>query len=166
MRKHLSWASAALALTVTACGSFGSSASSGTASPPTQACVNAAAAHKAYVVVQHQSGGTVEACVGFAGGQITGDELMRQSRIQHQTQTFSGIGKAVCQVDNEPAQFTECFPKDKPNWLMYLSSGGGPWTTPTVGFSALNLGDGDALGWRYATFTSSPAPPPLPKKRH
>lgn len=162
MRKHLLWASAALALLAAACGPSTPGGSS--QSPSGGACVNFGAGHRAYVVVQHQSGRTLERCVGFDGEQISGEDLMKQSGIQHGTQTFAALGKAVCQVDNEPARFTECFPKDKPNWLMFVTSGG-EWTTPEVGFSQINLKDSEALGWKYAVLTpSSPVPPPLPKR--
>src|SRR2546423_591237 len=101
VRKHLLWASASLALIV-ACGG---SSSAPPASPGAGSCVNGQAAHHAYVVVEHLSGKVVQGCVGFAGDQITGDDLMSQSRIKLNAQTFTGLGKAVCQLDGEPAQF-------------------------------------------------------------
>ena len=162
MRKHLLRASASLALIVAfACGG---SSSAPSASPPSGSCVNASAAHHAYVVVEHLSGKTVQGCVGFAGAQITGDDLMSQSGIKYNAQTFTGLGKAVCQIDGEPAQFTECFPKDKPYWALLVSTAGGPWADAQAGYATTNLKDGDALGWQYRQPTGSPPPPPLPKK--
>jgi hypothetical protein len=162
VRKQLLWASATLAL-IAACGGTTTSGAPA-ASPGAGSCVNGQAAHHAYVMVQHLSGKTVQGCVGFAGDQITGDDLMTQSRIEYNAQTFSGIGKAVCQVDNEPAQFTECFPKDKPYWALYVSTAGGPWTEAQAGYATTSLKDGDALGWQYRQPAGSPPPPPLPRK--
>ena len=160
MRRHLLWVSATLAL-ITACGG------STTANPPASsgaACVNQTAAHHAYVVVEHLSGATLQRCVGFNGEQLGGEELMNQSGIKYTAQTFSGLGKAVCQIDGEPASFTECFPKDKPFWGLLVETGGGPWTDAQSGYTQINLKDGDALGWSYRSATGSPSPLPMPKK--
>ncbi len=160
MRKHLVRASATLALLIAACG--GSTASP-TTTPSAPACVNAGAAHHAYLVVQHLSGATLQRCVGFDAAQINGDDLMKQSGIEYQTQTFSGLGKAVCQVDNEPAQYAECFAKDRPFWATLVSTGGG-WQEAQTGYAGIDLKDGDALGWQYHAQDATPSPPPLPKK--
>ena len=161
MRKHLLWVSATLAL-IAACG--GSTSGTPASSPGTQSCVNGQAPHRAYVVVQHLSGRSIQACVGFAGDQISGDDLMSQSRIKYSAQTFTGIGKGICQLDGEPATFKECFPKDQPYWALYVETGGGPWTDAQAGYATTSLKDGDALGWQYRSPTGSPPPPPLPRK--
>ena len=159
MRKHLVSASASLAIVIAACGSSSPTATGS----PAPTCVNASAAHHAYVVVQHLSGTTVQRCVGFAGDTINGKALMDQSGIPYQTQTFS-FGLGVCAVDNEPQTFTECFPKNQPYWDLF-DEGGGAWTVASVGFDQLNLKDHEALGWRYVPAAdSSPSPPPLAKE--
>ena len=158
MRKHLLGVAATLALVLAAgCGGAAGSTSSGTA------CVNSSAAHKAYLVVRHADRKVVNKCVGFAAAQINGGDLMKQSGIEYQAQTFS-FGKAVCQLDDEPAQFSECFPKDKPFWAMYVSQSGGPWQQGQTAYTAVSLKNGDALGWEYQSSTASPPPPPLPKR--
>jgi hypothetical protein len=153
-------ASATLAFTlgaVTACG--GSPTAS--ASPPST-CVNPSAAHRAYVVVVHAStGAQVQKCVGFSGDNIDGQTLMDRSGIEYQTQTFS-FGKAVCQVDNEPAQFSKCFADSGPNWALFVETGGA-WTEAQTAYTQVTLHDKDALGWLY-TAASSPSPPALPKQ--
>jgi len=156
VRKHLLWASATLALVIAACG--GSSPTS--QATPTSSCANPSAAHHAYVVVQHLSGATLQKCVGFAGDTIDGQALMDQSGIEYQAQTFS-FGKAVCQLDNEPAQFTKCFPDNKPYWSLFIESGGA-WASAANGFTDAKVHDKEALGWHYVQQTDpSPAPPPL-----
>ena len=156
MRKHLLWASATLALVIAACG--GSTPTS--QASPTPSCANATAAHHAYVVVEHQSGASFQKCVGFAGDTIDGQTLMDQSGVKYRAQTFS-FGKAVCQIDNEPAQYNECFPKNQPTWWTFVEAGGA-WTCAQTGYTAVALHDKEAIGWRYILSTDPcPTPPPL-----
>jgi hypothetical protein len=162
VRKHLLWASASLAL-IAAC-TGGHTGNAGSSGSTTASCVNNGAAHHAYVVVQHTSGKSIQGCVGFDGDQINGDDLMTKSGIKYATQTFSGIGKGVCQIDGEPATFTECFPKNGPYWSLLVETGG-QWGDAQSGYTATGLKDGDALGWQYRQPTGTPPPPPpLPKK--
>lgn len=164
MRRHLlsAFSASATLVLLTACG--GGSTTQAPASQGSAACTNAKAAHKAYVVVQHASGATVQRCVGFDGQEASAEDLMKQSKIPFQTQKTS-FGKAVCQIDNEPAQFAECFPKNQPFWALFVSKGSGSWTVSQVGFGQVNLGDGDALGWAYRPQTQTdPSPPPAPRK--
>ena len=159
MRQHLMWASASLAIVIAACGT-----SSPTASvTPSPTCTNASAPHHAYVVVQHLSGASLQRCVGFTTDTIDGKSLMDQSGIPYQTQTFS-FGLGVCAVDNEPAQFSQCFPKDKPYWSLFVETSGA-WAMAQVGFDQEKLHDKEALGWRYVPATdASPSPPPLARE--
>jgi hypothetical protein len=159
VRNRLIWASATLALVIAACGSASPNSSASSAN----SCVNAGAAHHAYVVVEHFSGTSLQRCVGFAGDTIDGQSLMDQSTIRYQTQTFS-FGKGVCAIDNEPAQYSECFPKDKPYWSLFIETSGA-WAAAPTGYTAINLHDKDALGWRYVESSDpNPAPPPLAKE--
>ncbi|GAC1471740.1 MAG: hypothetical protein PVS3B2_13810 [Candidatus Dormibacteraceae bacterium] len=160
MRKHLMWTSAILALALTsACGGTQSTATTS----PASTCVNASAPHRAYVVVQHLSGTSVQKCVGFTSDTIDGQSLMDQSKIQFETQTFS-FGKGVCQIDNEPAQFTKCFPANQPYWSLWVATGT-TWISSQTGYTDVKLHDKEALGWRYVQPTdSSPAPPPPAKQ--
>jgi hypothetical protein len=158
VRTHLIWASATLALVIAACG--GSSPTS--QASPTSSCANAGAAHHAYVVVEHLSGTSVQKCVGFAGDTIAGQALMDQSGIEYQAQTFS-FGKAVCQVDNEPAHYSVCFPQNQPYWALFIETGGA-WTSAANGYTDAKLHDNEALGWHYVQSNASPAPPPLAKQ--
>lgn len=160
MRKHLMWASATLALAISAANACGGSPSTSSASPASS-CINPSAAHRAYVVVQHQSGDGFQKCVGFASDTIDGQSLMDQSGIEYQTQTYS-FGKAVCQVDNEPKTYDKCFADNGPNWSLFVEANGS-WTVAQTGYTAITLHDKDALGWRYMNYDKNPSPPPLPK---
>lgn len=154
MLKHLLAAGATLALILLA---RGMSAPASAAANPSLTCVNPRAAHKAYLVIQHSTG-VVQKCVGFDADQLGGGELMRQSGVVYVTQQF-GVGTAVCSIDGEPAQYTECFPQHGPWWSLWVSTGGGGWVRADSGYFHITLKPGDAMGWRYA---SREAPPPLP----
>ena len=159
MRKHTLWASATLALIIAAACGPSTGTSSATPSPT---CVNGGAAHRAYVVVEHLSGTSLQKCVGFAGDTIDGQSLMDQSGVEYRTQTFS-FGKGVCQVDNEPAQYSECFPKNQPYWSLFVETAGA-WAMAQTGYTAVTLHNREALGWHYvAASDANPSPPPLPK---
>jgi hypothetical protein len=163
VRKHLIWASATLALAIVSVNACGGSPSTGSGpASPTSTCVNAGAPHFAYVVVQHQAGTTVQKCVGFTGDSIDGSALMDQSGVEFATQTFS-FGKAVCQIDNEPAKYDKCFADTGPNWSLFIDAGSS-WTTAQTGYTQVTLHDKDALGWRY-TADQNASPPPLPKSK-
>jgi hypothetical protein len=163
VRKHLMWTSATLALAligaITACGG---SPAAATASPA-GSCVNASAPRHAYVVVEHLSGATVQACVGFSTVAIDGQTLMDKSGIKYQFQKFS-FGSAVCQIDNEPAQYSQCLPQNQPYWALFIESGG-TWTPAQSGYTDAVVRDKEALGWHYVQVADpSPAPPPAAKE--
>ena len=159
MRQHITAASAILAMFLVACGSSSSAA----APNPNASCVNPNAPHHAYVVVEHQSGTTVQKCVGFTGDTIAGQALMDQSGVKFETQTYS-FGKAACAIDNEPASFTQCLPQGAPYWALFVETKG-TWATAQTGYDAVNLNDKDALGWHYVPSSDqNPSPPPLAKE--
>ena len=162
MRKLRRLASAGLAglvfLIVAGCGGAnpGSSAGSG--------CVNGGAPNKAYLVVQHQTGSTLQKCVGFSSSQLAGDQLMKDSGVKYATQHFS-FGDAVCAIDSEPQSFDSCLPQGAPYWALWVSVKGGAWQQAQTGFTAVELAPGDALGWRYTPQSEkNPSPPPPAKK--
>ena len=163
MRKHLIGASATLVLAITTViTSCGGSPGTATTSPA-NTCVNASAPRHAYVVVEHLSGTTVQACVGFSTDAIDGQALMDKSGIKYQFQKFS-FGSAVCQIDNEPPQYSQCFPQNQPYWALFIESGG-KWAPAQSGYTDSVLKDKDALGWHYVQASDpSPAPPPAAKE--
>ncbi len=124
------------------------------------ACVNAASSHHAYVVVEHLSGATIQRCAGFDTPTIDGQTLMDESGVQYAAHALS-TGKSVCQVDNEPRQFNQCFPQNQPYWALFVETNGA-WASSAGGFTDVKLRDGEAMGWHYVPAAdSSPAPPPL-----
>ncbi|HVH63237.1 MAG TPA: hypothetical protein VNA65_06515 [Candidatus Dormibacteraeota bacterium] len=127
----------------------------------TAGCSPSGAAHRAYVVVEHGSGLSITRCIGFSGDFIDGESAMHQSGIEYRATAVSS-GKAMCQVDSEPAQLDQCFPQNEPYWALFVASSG-HWKSAPGGYTQVKLHDGDAMGWHYVAATDpSPAPPPLP----
>lgn len=120
------------------------------------------ASHHAYVVVQHLSGSWFDKRVDFTTDEIAGVTLMDRSGIEYGAQSVSS-GKVVCQVDNEPATFTTCFPQNKPYWALFIRRGG-KWSSAPSGVSDVQLHDGEAIGWHYVpSGVTTPMPPPQPR---
>jgi hypothetical protein len=164
VRKHLIRTSATLALAFTGAIAACGGPTAVVANPsPASSCINASAPHHAYVVVEHLSGTSFQACVGFFGDTIDGKTLMDQSAIKYQAEKFS-FGSAVCQLDNEPAQYTQCLPPNQPYWALFIEIGG-QWATAQTAFTQAVIHDKEALGWHYVQQTDpSPAPPPPAKE--
>jgi hypothetical protein len=115
------------------------------------------------VVVEHMSGASLQQCVAFSGDLIQGQALMDTSGVEYQAKSLSS-GKVVCQVDNEPKVFKQCFPQNQPYWALFVESRG-VWSSAPGGYANARLHDGEALGWHYVRAgDAAPAPPPLVRK--
>jgi hypothetical protein len=141
-----------------ACGAAATPAAPG----PAAGCAHPAGRHVAYVVVAHSDGGTVQRCVGFDAGQITGDQLMLASGIETQAMQMSW-GRAMCQVDGEPADAGRCHPNSSPRWVMFVWDRG--WHPVDTPLAETILTDGQGLGWRYVAADAVPPPTPAMRPR-
>jgi hypothetical protein len=133
-------------------------------SPARPTCAFASGSRHVAVVVEHGSGAVLTACVAFDDVQLTGDQVMQLSHIEYATTTYGGLGKAVCQVDNEPVSYPPtCWTPTSPYWAMYVSRSGGTWAVSNQGVSSQQFHDGDALGWHYVPQNGGGGgPPPSP----
>ena len=118
----------------------------------------AAGSNHAPLVVEHADGSVVTRCVAFDSDSISGEDLLNRSGLAWSAQTFGGFGDAVCALDGEPAQYTECLGKDR-YWAVFVARAGGSWQLANEGISTLTLGDGDAEGFRYVPASGIPAAP-------
>jgi hypothetical protein len=143
---------AALGLLLTGCGTAGPGS---TASAQTT-CAGDSAPHHAYLIVTHADGKSVQRCVAFSGADITGTALMKDSRLEYQTQSFS-FGPAMCQIDHEPSSYTQCLSSSGPYWSLYLYQDG-HWKLASKGFAEEDLANGGAMGWIFETSTSKATP--------
>jgi hypothetical protein len=118
----------------------------------------AAGSNHAPLVVEHADGSVVTRCVAFDSDSISGEDLLNRSGLAWSAQTFGGFGDAVCALDGEPAQYTECLGKDR-YWAVFVARAGGSWQLANVGISTMTLRDGDAEGFRYEPASGLPATP-------
>jgi hypothetical protein len=127
--------------------------------PSVAGCAQAATVHHAALVVDDPGAATVTRCVAFNEDSITGDQLLARSGVEYAT-AYSG--QAVCQINNQPAQYpATCWTSSSPYWAFYVSRGGGSWTFSTLGFASQTFRDGDAEGFRYegqSDYTVPPSP--------
>ncbi len=124
-------------------------------------CAGVPGAHHVRLVVEPAAGDVIARCVGFAGKGLPALTLLKDSHIELGTQTFS-YGVGICQVDNVPAHYTQCFPSGKDYWALFLSKNGRTWTSPSVGVSDITVPPSGSLGLRYDSPTGTAAPPPHP----
>lgn len=117
--------------------------------------------HRVEVVVELASKKVVDSCVSFTPAEIPAETAMKHSGIEFAIKHFS-FGDAICQIDREPAAYTNCFASGQPYWALFTWSGQGPWRVAQTGISDIQLRPGDALGWHFGT--GSPAAPPKPPK--
>ncbi len=126
-------------------------------------CAAADAAHHVAMVVQHSDGRSVSRCVSFSAGSVTGEQALDASGIEHQYYDYGGsLGRAVCQVDGEPATPAGGWTRDNclgyPYWSTWTARGGGGWGGARQGISNTTYADGDAEGFRYGDGSSPPPP--------
>ncbi|MGH2513255.1 MAG: hypothetical protein ACRDGQ_11270 [Candidatus Limnocylindrales bacterium] len=101
------------------------------------------------LVVQHGDGSSVARCVAFSGPSLTGEAVLSASGLSYATIPY-GFGKAVCQVDGEPATFpASCWTTTSRFWTLFVAERGGSWFPATLGVSVQVFHDGDSEGLRY-----------------
>jgi hypothetical protein len=128
--------------------------------PAVGGCAHASSAHHAALVVEHGNGAVIRVCVAFTAASITGDQVLALSNVQYATADYGGTGKAVCQIEGEPAHYPPgCWTASSPYWAMFVSRGGGSWLNSSLGISSQTFRDGDAEGFRYEGQSDSSVPP-------
>lgn len=148
-------AAVSLALLVSACGG------GGIRTTPGASCSGKGPSVE--VVAELGDQHVIDRCVSFKGSQIKGEAALHRSGIEFAIQHFS-FGDAVCQIDNQPKSFTDCFGTGQPYWALFLWSGAGKWRSSQTGISEVELKPGQALGWRYDPSHGTALPPPLPPR--
>jgi hypothetical protein len=120
--------------------------------PGSAATCAAASTHRVAVVVQHLDGATTSLCVGSGAASITARDALDGSHIGwHGSDSYGGLGQAVCQVQGEPATYdaSNCLKSSQPFWALFVARDGGAWQPSGQGISSLTLHGGDAFGLRY-----------------
>src|SRR5258708_30787066 len=66
--------------------------------------------NSATLAIEHSNGAMIVVCVYFDTATVTGEDMLRASGVQFDTQSFGSSGDAVCQIDHEPATVpSNCF---------------------------------------------------------
>jgi hypothetical protein len=124
------------------------------------ACASASSGRHVALVVQHGDGRTLSRCVPMSGTTMTGEQILKASGVEYQVQSFGSLGDAACQVDHEPASYTQCLPSTGSYWALFVSTAGAAWQSASKGISEQTFAAGDALGLRYDPESASSAAPP------
>ena len=98
------WARLALVVPLLAIG-LGAASAAARTGPATPLCAQAAAANHVGIVIEHDNR-VKHHCVSFTSTTILALTVLEESGFEYATQVFGGIGEAVCQIDNVPAQYT------------------------------------------------------------
>jgi hypothetical protein len=151
----------ALAVPLLAIG-LGTASAAARGGPGEPLCVQAASAHHAGIVVELGNGQVVRQCVGFDTSTITALAVLQGSGIEYKTETYGGLGEAVCQIDDEPTSYTQCLPSSGSYWVFFIARGGGAWANSAQGISIATLSDGDDAGFRFDPLAGADPPPVSP----
>jgi hypothetical protein len=132
------------------------------AGPAAPLCAQAGVTHRVALVVEHGDERVIRICVGFATSTIRALAVLQSSGLENGTESYGSLGTAICQIDNEPAQYTTCLPASGSYWVLFISHAGGAWATSSKGASNTYVADGDAVGFRYDPQAGADPPPPSP----
>ena len=141
---------------------LGTASAAARVGPAMPLCAQAASTYHAGIVVEHGDGQVLRQCVGFNTATITALAVLQASGIENATQTYGGLGDAVCQIDHEPATYTACLPSSGSYWVFFISRGGGAWTSSSQGISNATVANGDDVGFRYDPLGGANPPPVSP----
>lgn len=120
--------------------------------------------NRAGLVVVHGDGTTVTRCIDFAEESINGYDLLQRSGFALSIEA-SGLGVAVCSIDNEgcsfPQQacFCETFGLTYTYW-SYWTQENEQWLYSSIGATETNVQKGDVQAWLWGEGTVDSATPP------
>ncbi len=108
--------------------------------------------NKVGLVVVRGSGEVIQQCVEFSDDEISGYELLERSGLDFNADVGSGLGAAVCRIDNEGCTYPEedCFCQCQGTpcvFWIYWHLVDGDWQFSQLGAASHNLKDGDVDGW-------------------
>jgi hypothetical protein len=132
------------------------------AGPAAPLCAQAGSTHRVALVVEHGNGRVIRICVGFTTSTVSALAVLQSSGLESGTESYGSLGTAICQIDNEPAQYTTCLPASGSYWVLFISHAGGAWTASSKGASSAAVADGDGVGFRYDPQAGADPPPPSP----
>ena len=117
----------------------------------------AEAPNRAGLVVRFGNGSFVTRCIEFGESEISGYDALTRSGLDVVVAFDSGMGAAVCKVEDDGCPLEDCLTCDAPNYWSYWHLSNGAWNYSPAGGSSYKVQDGDVEGWSWGTGD----PPPV-----
>lgn len=121
---------------------------------PPPAPTGAQTGNRVALVVRFDDETVVTRCVTFSEAQISGYEVLDRSGLKI-VADFSGMGAAICKIEDTGCSDSNCFCKSPPDYWSYWHLDGEAWVYAQAGASGHQVSDGDVEGWSWG-----PAKPP------
>ena len=121
------------------------------------------------LVVDFGKGQIETRCVAFTEESISGYQLLERSGLAFGMDASSGIGAAICQIEEMGCPGTDCFCQCKGGgacaywtyWQLNENENEGAWTYAQAGASMVRVSEGMVHGWRWGDKSELEAMPPL-----
>ena len=135
--------------------------------PAKPLCAQAADTNHVGIVVEHGNETVVTQCIGFDTPTTTALAVLQAAASQdssfaYATESYPGLGDAVCQIGDEPMHYTQCLPSSGSYWVFFTATSGGSWMSAAHGISTTTVSNGGDVGFRYDALTGGDPPPPSP----
>jgi hypothetical protein len=117
----------------------------------------AEAPNRAGLVVRFGNGSFVTRCIEFGESEMSGYDALIRSGLDVVAAFDSGIGAAVCKIEDDGCPLEDCLTCDAPNYWSYWHLSNGAWNYSPAGGSSYKVQDGDVEGWSWGTGD----PPPV-----
>ena len=106
---------------------------------------------------QFGDGKVVKQCLEFAGPQVTGLDVLKQSGYSIDTLILAGQGQAVCRIGKIGCPVSDCFCEFPAYWSYWHASPNG-WAYSAQSADRYAVTDGSVEGWSWS---KGDAPPPV-----
>ena len=108
-------------------------------------------------LVAHFGDTTLTRCVAFDEPEISGYEVLARSGLSFVASFDSGIGAAICAIENTGCPEESCLLCQAPLYWSYWRFDGTNWGYSSLGSSLTTVQDGDVEGWSWGNGD----PPPV-----
>jgi hypothetical protein len=98
-------------------------------------------------------------CVDASGGEVTGIDALRKTKLDVKTKSNPQFGEQVCKI--EATGTDDC----SQGYWAYFQGKDGAWVSSAVGASSTKVSPGNVEGWVWVADANDPNPPQAPTKR-
>jgi hypothetical protein len=112
--------------------------------------------HQVGLVVVHGDGAVTSQCLTFQGEEISGYELLEQSKLDLNIDASNSMGATICRLDGEGCNYPQddCFCQCQSSrnciYWSYWHLEGGQWQYSSLGASTILLHGGEVQGWVWS----------------